>query len=254
MSCPHEEALASYALGTAETSELVQVEAHLRACAACSARADELARAADLHDASLVHMHAPNDLRDSVLAAVGRTPQAPAHTAEAPAPAGIRHRRWWQALDRFGAVLSPAFAVCSVVLAIMLIQSRSDSDRLQRRVERLSNEPQLAVLKGASISSLDTSGPFNDARAQVAINYDTGVLALRDVPEPPDGSVWQVWQVDEDDHIESLGTIDHATKARLLSLQDIEEGALKRILVTVEAGAGSESPSDDEQVAEHTFA
>ncbi len=253
-SCPESHVHARAALDDLNEAQEAALHAHVEQCDACAQLLDSMRAPVDAWSATRPHHAVPADLRATVLAAVAREAAGTSHVDARPATRSRQRRlRWPQ-------IVVPALAACSLLLAIALIDARQHTSaiegklvRLESQVGDLEERPDLQVFNGATIEKLHTEGAFGGARGQVAINYDTGVVALRDIPEPPRGKVWQVWQVNEDDQIRSLGTISHARKARVFELNDVDEDSLQRIMITVEAGDGSTQPKADATVASHDF-
>jgi hypothetical protein len=172
-----------------------------------------------------------------------------------PSPAGVRRRarRWVLPRPRV-AIAAPvvALAACCLAFTVMLDQRSDEVRQLRNELVSLRDRPDLPVLSGAAITSFDVDAPFGDARAQVALADDAGVVVVRNAPAPPEGMVWHVWQVDEDDRMKSIGTIDRARDAAFLPLEDIERDQLRRIIVTTEpkVSAPDAPPAEGEIVAE----
>jgi Putative zinc-finger/Mycothiol maleylpyruvate isomerase N-terminal domain len=80
-------ALGAYAAGALEPGEAAEVEAHLAACAACRAEADQLGRAAAWLGAGQ-ELTPPERLRDAVLAAARAHPAGNGEATGPPAEAG----------------------------------------------------------------------------------------------------------------------------------------------------------------------
>jgi anti-sigma-K factor RskA len=240
--------VADHALGTLEPNMRAQVDAHLAECAACRTNFDEIAAAtADVELAiapGIMAMPRSGATR-ALLAAAAREPQQAAPTSTRP-----RTRRPWRL--RLPSIVAAAGACGTIlVLALLLADSREHADSLERRLKDARGD-QVAVLRGASVSDLDPSGAFGDARAQVVLQKDAGVVAFRDVPAPPDEMVWQVWIVAADSTFHSLGVIDSARRSAFLPIEDVDPDDIERIIVTVEPAGGSEQPNEDEQVADAT--
>jgi anti-sigma-K factor RskA len=239
--------VAEHAIGALDPSLVAQVEAHLDECAACRATFDEIAAAtADLELAVApgIMVQPRAGATSDLLSAAARTAQQ--HAAGEPVRAR-RPRRW-----RMPSVIAAAGACGTIlVLAMLLADSREHSRSLERRLKDAQGD-QVAVLRGASVRDLDPSGPFGDARAQVVLQKDAGVIAFRDIPAPPEGMVWQVWAIAQDEHIYSLGVIDSARRSAFLPIDEVDADEVERIIVTIEPGDGSDEPTTDDQVADAT--
>lgn len=255
--CPEPYIHALAALEELNLTDANMLQSHILECDECARLRESMSAPVDAWNTTLPSMSVPADLREIVLATVAR---------EAEREATVKHtwstlEPWWFfRMPRWSQIIPSALAACSIILLIALVDARRDTSSIQgklvhleSRVGDLADRPDLQVFNGATIEKLRTEGAFGGARGQVAINYDTGVVALRDIPEPPRGKVWQVWQVNDDDEIRSLGTISHARKARVFELNDVDERSLQRIMITVEAGTGSARPRKDATVASHDF-
>lgn len=245
--------LAEHALGCLPSADAAHVDSHVASCGDCAHQLDGLLVAV----ASLEREHAtlapapPADLRDLVLDAVEAATRPP-----------TRRRGWLGSLPQLprrslalGAAPSLALAAACVVLALQLADSRQLVRQLKDDVHTIESRPTLAVLKGASVKNFREDGPFDQATAQVVLGEDTGMVTVRRVPDPPTGMVWQVWQVDDEDTIRNIGTIEQGSEAVFLALEDIDREELKRIMITAEPVTGDESdPPGDDVVAESTIA
>lgn len=259
MTTPHtheaiEQLLPEYALGTLDAAHRSAVDAHLETCAACRVTLEELAGAVTLLERESAHeLPAVSDAdviasRAALLDVVEHVEQEHAAPADAPAPARAgRSRRRFVPSPSGWAV--GALACTCVVLVAITMDRGSRIDSLEGKLKDARGD-QVAVLRGASVKNLDTAGPFGDARGQVVVRRDAGIVAFRDVPAPADGMVWQVWAIDGDT-ITSLGIIDGERSSAFLSLEDVDPDDIERIIVTLEPAGGSQEPTATE-VAEGT--
>lgn len=239
--------LAEHALGALDAADAQRVDAHLIECTACRVEFDELVAAVAHIDETLALAAAlepaPNAARD-LLTAARRTPQSRPVTL----PVARRRRRW----GMFGVGLGGASLVAAcVALALTMSTLGARDDKIASLEQRLkaAKGDQVPTFRGASVKSLDTAGPFGDARAEVVLKKDAGIVSFNKVPAPPAGMVWQVWVVDSDEHITSLGIIDSARKAAFLPIPDeLDRDDVDRFIVTAEPAGGSEGPSAEEVV------
>lgn len=246
--------LAEHALGTLAPDARELVEAHLATCASCRLELDELAAAvAQLEqDVAVPFPDVPpaelDQSRQSLLDAARRAPQRGAGAAAAHAPTRQRSRRRRFVPSPSG-IAAGALAAACVVLVAVTVDRQDRINSLEGRLKK-SRGDQVEVLRGASVKDLDTGGAFGDARAQVVLRRDAGVVAFRDVPAPADGMVWQVWAI-SGERIDSLGIIDDARSSAFLALGEVDPDEVERIIVTLEPEGGSDSPAAEE-VAEAT--
>jgi hypothetical protein len=256
--------LADLAVGSLEAEAEKGLTQHLSTCAACRRELTALQEIAAAIDVASVHEAPPADLEQDVVAAMlghataeSATALVPANTAEAftadpsarASHRSSRARQSWRALGRMRiavAVPSLALAVVCLFLVVSLNDEQTRVENLQVKLDKLEGKPSLDVLNGASIKSLDTDAPFEDARVQMALTKDGGVISLRNVPAPPDGRAWQVWQVDKDKKIRSIGVITEARELIFLDLDDIDGKDLERIIITSEPAQGSNAPSSED--------
>jgi anti-sigma-K factor RskA len=252
--------LAEHALGTADVVHRARVDAHIALCAACRTTFAELTDAvAGLERA----VHAPSlepraHARESLVAAARTTPQLAAPAA-AGAPAAIANgraarpqsRRWRQWI----LVAAPTLAGAALLGATWNQAGRIDT--LEQRVTDARGD-QVPVLKGASINDLDIGGPFGNTRAQVVLKRDAGIITFRTVPAPPQDMVWQVWAVDGDERLHSLGTIDDERELAIVAIDGVDPEDVERIIVTTEPRDGSDAtttatPDETDAIAEATI-
>jgi anti-sigma-K factor RskA len=232
--------LTEYALGTIDPRELARVEAHLAGCAGCRATLDELADAVTMLEHAV---HSPGAAptprtaaRADLLAAARRTPQqTPRHARRRPRTHGWR--RWMP-------IAAPSIACAA--LALIAWNQAGRVDALERDLDEARGD-QVPVLRGASVDEFEIDGPFGETRAGVVLKRDAGIVTFRTVPEPPAGTSWHVWAVDEDDHIVPLGTIAEARDLAILTIDGVDPKDVVRIIVTTEA-----TSAEDDPVAEGT--
>ncbi len=244
--------LAEHALGTADVLQRARIDAHLVLCAACRATFVELTDAVSGLE-QVVHvptLEPRAGARETLLAAARATPQADS-ADDAAAQVGVprRHRRAWGAPSW---LFAGAASLAGVALAVVLVDRQGKIDDLERRLKDARGD-QVPVLKGASINDLDIGGPFGDTRAQVVLKRDAGIITFRKVPAPPEEMVWQVWAVDGDDQLHSLGTIDDERELAIVSIEGVDPDDVERIIVTSEPIDGSvETPDQADAIAEAT--
>ncbi len=271
--------LAAVAMSTAGTDEQAAVEAHVDHCSSCRREYDriagvgavleramltalgEQAATAPDTDESVAITTVPADLRGDIVNAIAAESRGGSASVGVPSRVWGSGARLWQA--RF---VMLAGAACMVLALVVGMQARA-IDGLKGDVDRLEGRTTLAVLSGASVKNLKESGSFGDATAQVAIVGDSGLVAVRDVPDPPQGRAWAIWQVDKDRKITQIALLTEGTKALFVPLDDIDPDELARVMVTVEnapdiAGGDADTPADkdsaptpsDDRVAVTRFA
>ena len=245
--------LAEHALGTADVVHRARVDAHIALCASCRTTFVELTDAV----AGLEHaVHAPTleplaGARESLRAAARATPQlGEGSTADDAIATADRRSRRRAPKRRWLLVAAPTLA--SVALLATNLSQAGRIDRLEQRVEDARGD-QVPVLKGASINDLDIGGPFGDTRAQVVLKRDAGIITFRKVPAPPEDMAWQVWAVDGDERLHSLGTIGEQRDLAIVAIEGVDPDDVERIIVTTEPLTGStEVPDEEDAIAEAT--
>jgi len=249
------EQLVDLAVGSLKPSQASKVQSHVDGCHVCAEEVAALTRIiaaldAEASGARTSTPHMDDAIVAAMLAAAPATMNADTSTKAARRGLSIRLVAWFRTrthVPRIAVALPTiALVVACAGLAVSLRSAEQRSDNLQVRLDKLEGRPQLDVLNGASIETFKTDAPFQDARVQVAVTDDGGVISLRNVPAPPKGRAWQVWQVDSDDTITSIGIIDRERDLAFLPLDDIDADDLKRIIITDEPAQGSDTPSSDE--------
>lgn len=253
------ELLPERALGTLAGDEFRELDAHLARCASCRAELAQLEPTLDALAVSAPPIEPPESLRDDLIAAI----VADAGSVDATAIAlersvaeasaararSLRRSRRWRV--RLGFVAIPAFATAFVMLAVVAAVDVRRIQRLESKLDRFRSERTLAVLKGADVATVKTSGAFEKASAQVAVRGDAGIVALRNVPPPPAGMAWQVWQVDDRHHIESIGTLRRSARVAFLQIPPDHDVEIERVIITAEPAGGSEAPGRERVASGH---
>jgi anti-sigma-K factor RskA len=230
-SCPHGLDTGAYVLGALHDDEHRAFEQHLAGCEACRREVAELGMAAAMLPLAADQVAPPDALRERIMVTVRREAgaQAPARAAPAaataPAPRAAR-RSWWSRLRMPAIAPLPAAVAACVVLA-------------------------LGVAGGVLLSAGDG---FREVDAQVALGRASGTLrieddgdarlTLRDMPAPPDGRVYQVWLLGEDESPSPTDALFVPGRDGTASVDvpgDVE-GA-RQVLVTAEPRGGSDRPT-----------
>jgi anti-sigma-K factor RskA len=244
--CPHGLDTGAYVLGALHDDEHRAFERHLAGCEACRREVTELRMAAAMLPLAADQVSPPDALRERIMVTVRQeaaaqqatragpaaatAPAAAAPAAAAPAataPAARAARRtWWSRLRMPAIAPLPAAVAACVVLA-------------------------LGVAGGVLLSAGDD---FREVDAQVALNGASGTLrieddgdarlTLRDMPAPPDGRVYQVWLLGEDESPSPTDALFVPGRDGTASVDvpgDVE-GA-RQVLVTAEPRGGSDRPT-----------
>jgi anti-sigma-K factor RskA len=218
--------LAAYVLGATDQNEMRVIRAHILTCEECMAEADSLAGATESLALSVEPVELPAGFADAVLAKV-RDPEAettPVATAE------VKPRR----TRRFStASLSWAAASLAIIalLGVGLIDARSDLGKERKFIQ--------AVLRNEGMALNGESG----AAAKMIPTADGGIFVADGLPEPPEGSEFQLWLL-EDGQPSSAGTFGISDGGVLLEIDDSLEG-IDGVAVTIEPLGGSAAPTSD---------
>jgi anti-sigma-K factor RskA len=219
------DAAGAYVLGALPDDERAGFEAHIAACAVCSAEVDELGGAAGALPVSAPAMVPPPELKARIMAEVEREAALLA-SASGPradrAPARRRERRRWFSL--------PAVALACVTLFAGIAFG--------------------AVLFKSGTKTLRFTPNGSQAVAELDVSGDKAVLVARDLPAPGGGRTYQVW-------LKRPGEAPQPTAALFTPRRDgtatatvtgrLHDG--DQVLVTAEPEGGSPAPTSDPVLA-----
>jgi hypothetical protein len=240
------EELGAYALRALEPEERWAIEEHLRRCPLCREEAGAYEDAAGALALSVPVTSAAARLRSRVLAAL---PAASQDVAEARA-----RRRWLApAAGIAAAAVIAALVAWATVLqlrvndlddeqrALSAAAARSDASRLEDAMYLLTKGDLRYMDMVATGAATGTSSSYAWSPSE-----RQGVLWVRDLPAPPEGTVYQFWfRTDQGDV--SGGTFSPDAEGEALEVVQREGGnssggqqsRLLAILVTVEPAGGS---------------
>ena len=219
--------LAAYVLGATDQNEMRVIRAHILTCEECMAEADSLTGASETLALSVEPVELPAGFADAVLAKV-RDPEG--DLSSAPLPTEVKPRR----ARRFSpASLSWAAASLAIIalLGIGLIDARSDLGKERKFIQ--------AVLRNDGMALNGQSG----AAAKMIPTADGGIFVADGLPEPPEGSEFQLWLL-QDGRPSSAGTFGISDGGVLLEIDDSLEG-IDGVAVTIEPLGGSAAPTSD---------
>jgi anti-sigma-K factor RskA len=222
LNCPEvREELGAYAIGALSDDEARQIEAHLATCAECTAEAIAYADAATALPLSVPALTPPASLRRRVLDAVA-------------APTPLRRRR---------SIVPWAGAAAAVVIAGLLgwnlwLQfgdgSESPDDQLAALMRK--QDTAFTIMQGDGTWAIYAWEP----------EPKRGHLYARDLPDLPDGMIYEFWYVTEDGAV-SGGTFEPAgdgyTHAATVPAR--ETGRPSGYAVSVEPVDGTEEPEGE---------
>lgn len=222
---------AAYALDALEPDERIEFEAHYHDCDVCSQDVRDfrstLAAVGELSVSS-----PPAEMKARVLEQIAATRQLSPRIAA---------RRLGSSTARRSSLFAAAAALLLLVGATAFFVGRGsqDDDAFAAQLEQVLAEPDAQIVELMATSST-TAG-----RIRVAWSANTGQAAVigDGLPAPSDGSVYELWLIDD----------SGAIPTRMLD--DADGGEVRRILpltgipikwgVTIEPAAGSASPTGE---------
>lgn len=183
----------AYALDAVDDLERAAFERHLRECDTCSMEVLELRETvARLSDS--VAVEPPPGLRDSVLQAVARTPQAPPGRATTQRNAAASAKRWrrFAAASVAAGVIAVGIGAGTWTVANRNVdEARKDTvaaQALAAQYERVLSAPDARLFKG-------TARDGGTVNVTVARSVDSAVAGLEGLPDPGEGRVYQLWMI-----------------------------------------------------------
>jgi anti-sigma-K factor RskA len=214
--------LAAYALGATDLNEMRVIRAHILTCEECMAEADAFTEATEALALSVEPVEVPPGFVDAVLAQVRQPDEAPDPVAK---PARVR--RFNPRSLAWGAASLAAVAL----LAVGLIDARNDLAQERKVIQALLHSDGM-TLRGQS-----------GAAARMIPTADGGIFVADGLHEPPEGSEFQLWLIDEGKPI-SAGTFGISDGGVVLEIDDQLEG-IDGVAVTIEPLGGSAGPTSD---------
>jgi anti-sigma-K factor RskA len=217
----------AYAVNALSEIERTAFEAHLIRCESCAVEVAELATTAARLGVA-VESPPPPQLRARVLAAAAETRQLAPHPARVPNPRRIR----WA-----GGLLAAACLVAAVFVTVQYTESSQD-----RQLAQLSSEySRFSDFLSAPDAKLINGKAPNGASgtAVVSASRDEALFLAKDLPDPGDGRIYQLWLIGADNDPHPAGLLQsRSTPVVVSGLTGAKEVAL-----TVEPSGGSEKPS-----------
>ncbi len=216
------ERLGLHALGALEPGDAAELEAHLQGCRECDAELASLRKAAAELARAAGSIEPPAQLTSRILEAARAEPQLAAvrnaleGSRRAPRAAsrpGERRRSW--------RLVAAAAAVAALIAGLVAAQIRLQ-DRLDRANELLARGQEfLALLASpeATTIPLTSTDRAPDVRAFLVVDRASGhaTLVAFNVPPPPPGRVYQLWEISEGVH--PVATLSAAAAGGLLHAQ-----------------------------------
>jgi anti-sigma-K factor RskA len=211
------DSLGAWLLGALPEDEAAGFKRHLDECAVCREDAAGLQVAVDALPASAAPHAPPPALKGRIMAVVeGEAELLQATGPESDRPQPRRRRSWLGGLS-----LRPALALGLAALAIGFLASQA----LQSGPEKITAQVQ------------------SGGRATLEVQDDQGRLVASNLPDPPNGRVYQVWldrggKTPEPTNVLFTTSNDGSATADVPSLDGV-----KRVMVTDEPNGGSRTPT-----------
>jgi hypothetical protein len=270
-----QELLPAVAMDVALPDEVSLVHQHLSECGDCRRTYAQMQQTADALATAVPLMDAPPALRSRVLA-IASDEYVDEQSAEAqlssagvaPTPPNVVPLKKSSRPGRFGQNLRswiiPSVAVAaSLVLAMVAVDLSSEKSSLSKDLAK--SRAQLQAAQDAAANAQNTSvslptmaadrtievpgqGPLQGVQAFVAIQEgsDTGMLVLKDLPQPPHKHSWQTWVQHTDGTQSSVDVRKAGDKVVLIPIK-LHEGKLdvEALMITTEPEGGSKLPTTD---------
>ena len=241
----------AYALDAVTDVERAGFARHLAECETCATEVAELAETA-ARLSLVTRATPPPRLRDAVLAEVGRTRQLSAdrrrHAAERTSRRASGRAGWSSRL--LGAVAAALVLIVGIGAVWVQQQRLGEAQRqyaaLQEAQERTSR---ILAAGDAELHSVSVGG--GTVTVAVSDRLGDGVVLVENLPDPPEGRVYQVWRI-ADGAATSIGVFDEGQRSGAVPMGTL--GGADTIGVTREPPGGSATPTLDEMVATVTIA
>ncbi len=226
MSCDHGIDAGAYVLGALEDDEAGAFAVHLRDCERCRLEVAALRAAADTLPVGVARVVPPPQLRDRIMREVSAEASLlRAAGPEADAPPPVRRRRRLPAFPARRAVaLAGACALVGAGVVTGLVAAGGEDTPGTRTLSAKATPP--------------------GARAALHVTGDRAELAVRGMPTPRAGRIYQVWYVRDDGRPRPTRTLFSVPRdgQTTVELSEPTDG-VREILVSDEPAAGSTSPT-----------
>ncbi|MCG8353307.1 MAG: anti-sigma factor [Chloroflexales bacterium] len=244
--------------GEVEPHERDQALAHLASCAQCRKRMEDYATVSQLVAASVPLVDPPADLRARIVGEARRR-QAGAQPQPQPQPQPRPQPQPQPAISRrlsipWRRMLSPALGLAAALLLVwgfaQQAQIAQQQEQIAQQQERAADNMAVATAvfgdEDAQERRLAPTDAAPNAEGRVLVAPSAPGLALytKDLPQLPEGSVYQIWWTLPDQTV-SIGVFQINAQGRSWNLIRPEQPLAppQRIFVTVEPAGGSPQPT-----------
>jgi anti-sigma factor RsiW len=226
------ESLAAYVLGALPEPENAQVELHLASCQECQAEFRSLQSTADAIPASVPQIDPPPDLKSRVMSIVeGEAELLKAAGRRADSPEVRRRQpRWWPGAAGGWLPIAALGSACAIALIVVLVVANGGSGA-QRYTAQILNPR------------------WKGVRAALVVNGTRAHLVVSDLPAPPANHIDEVWVKRGNASPQPAGTFVVRSGSVAVGLP-VRHG--DQLLVTVEPGGGTQSPTTAPVMVVHT--
>lgn len=229
----------AYALDALTEAERVEFAQHVAECQACATEVAELTETASRLSAPAWETPPPR-LRDAVLAEVAQTRQVTAHSADRiERTAHTEVQRW-----RRRAALALAAGVVAIagMGTVWVVQQARVNDAVEQTQALQDAQARMGAIVAAGDAQFRRVAVPGGGSMTVAISRQLGdgVVLMEDLPNPPEGKVYQLWLI-EGNRPTSIAVMADGQVSGTALVDSI--GNADSIGVTLEPTGGSATPT-----------
>lgn len=229
----------AFALDAVDDIERAAFERHMRECPSCALEVLELRETVSRLSDS-VAAEPPPGLRDSVLSAVSRTPQAPPGRPVSSSPSSVQGWRRFAAAAVAAGVVAAGIGVGTWTVADRNVdearRATAAADARAEQVERVLSAADARLFKGTATAG----GTVN---VTVSRSLDAAVAALEGLPDPGEGRIYQLWMIPEGEASVVARSVGEVPSATAPTAHLVRVGDANRFGVTIEPEGGSLHPT-----------
>lgn len=236
----------AYALDAVTEVERAGFAQHVAECETCAAEVAELTETAARLSA-VTSAAPPPRLRDAVLAEVSRTRQVSVTRTSGGSERASTRRRADGRTAWSSRLLGAVAAALALIVGVGAVWVQQRLDEAQRQYAALQEaQERTSRILAAGDAELH-SVPVGDGTVTVAVSdrLRDGVVLVENLPDPPEGRVYQVWRI-ADGAATSIGVFDEGQRSGAVPMGTL--GGADTIGVTREPPGGSATPTLDEMV------